>query len=228
MITVLIVEDDRTIRMLTRAQLSPYYHILEAEDGADALEVLDHNHVDLLIVDIMMPNMNGYELVRTLREAKDTRPVIMLTAMTSFAHKREGFSSGIDDYMTKPIQYEELIWRIDALLRRARIANEKQITIGDFNMSEATHSVFFRDQEIVLTKKEFALLYKLLSCPGVVFTKQQLMDELWDYDSETDPNAIKTYISRLRSKCAMCDAFELTAIRGLGYKAVLRRMEEAE
>ena len=226
MVTILIAEDDRMIRKLTAAQLSGFYQILEAQDGEDALRVMDHQHIDLLIADIMMPRMDGYELVRTLRENGDMTPVIMLTAMNTFAHKKEGFAVGIDDYMTKPIDYEELKWRIDALLRRAKIANEKQITIGRFRMSEAAHSVSYDGKEIVLTKKEFDLLYKLLSYPGVVFTKQQLLDEIWDYDTETDASGIKTYISRLRSKCADCKEFELTAIRGLGYKAVVHETEE--
>lgn len=221
MITILVVEDDRAIRTLTRAQLSSSYHILEASDGEDALRVLDSAHADLLIVDVMMPNMDGYELVRTLREAGDTTPVIMLTAMNTFAHKKEGFSAGIDDYMTKPVDYEELKWRIEALLRRAKIANEREIRIGDFSMSEATHTATHAGQDIALTKKEFALLYKLLASPGTVFTRQQLTDEIWDYDAELDYDAVKTYISRIRSKCSACSEFELVAIRGLGYKAVL-------
>ena len=173
------------------------------------------------MVDIMMPKMNGYELVRSLRASGDMTPVIMLTAMNSSAHKKEGFASGVDDYMTKPIDYEELIWRIEALLRRARIANEKRIVIGDFCMEEGTYQVKCAGTPVTLTNKEFELLYKLLSYPGVVFTKQQLMDEIWGYDTETEYDTIKTYVSRLRNKLSMCREFELIAIRGLGYKAVL-------
>lgn len=226
MVTILIVEDDAGVRLLTRAKLQSRYHILEAENGEAALEVLDHNHVDLLIVDIQMPKMNGYELVRSLREAGMDTPVIMLTAMTSFGHKKEGFASGTDDYMTKPIDYEELVWRMEALLRRARIAHENQIKLGRFSMSQKTCSAAYDGETIPLTNKEFALLYKLLSYPGVVFTKQQLMDEIWGYDSETEYDTIKTYISRLRNKCAHCLEFELVAIRGLGYKAILRETGE--
>ena len=221
MVTLLIVEDEKTVRLLTKAKLSPSYRILEAENGEAAWQILEHNHVDLLMVDIMMPKMNGYELVRSLRASGDMTPVIMLTAMNSSAHKKEGFASGVDDYMTKPIDYEELIWRIEALLRRARIANEKRIVIGDFCMEEGTYQVKCAGTPVTLTNKEFELRYKLLSYPGVVFTKQQLMDEIWGYDTETEYDTIKTYVSRLRNKLSMCREFELIAIRGLGYKAVL-------
>ncbi|MCM3702298.1 response regulator transcription factor [Paenibacillus macerans] len=224
MVTILIVEDDQMVRLLTKAKLSPLYKIKEAANGQEALEVLDREHIDLLVVDIQMPNMNGYELVRTLRDADDMTPVIMLTAMNSFSHKKEGFASGVDDYMTKPIDYEELIWRIEALLRRAQIANEKRIVIGDFSMEQNTFSAQYNEETIPLTNKEFDLLYKFLSYPNVVFTKQQLMDEIWGYDSETEYDTIKTYISRLRNKFSMCKEFELISIRGLGYKAVIHKM----
>lgn len=221
MVTILVVEDDSMIRMLVRAQLSSMYQIKEAVDGEEALEVLEHTHVDLMIVDIQMPRMNGYELVRTLREAGDMTPIIMLTAMNTFAHKKEGFSSGVDDYTTKPIDYEELTWRIEALLRRAKIANDKKIVIGRFLMDRDSYTAQYEGKMIALTTKEFDLLYKLLSYPGVVFTKQQLMDEIWGYDTETEYDSIKTYISRLRNKFAFCQEFELVSIRGLGYKVIL-------
>ena len=221
MITILVVEDDKIVRLLTKARLSGFYHILEAENGKAALDVMEHNHVDLLIVDIQMPKMNGYELVSELRRCNNDVPVIMLTAMTTLKHKKEGFASGIDDYMTKPINYEELKWRIEALLRRAKISSERKIEIGNFCMEESSHMVRYGETKIKFTNKEFDLLYKLLSYPGKIFTKQQLMDEIWGYDTETEYDTIKTYISKLRNKCAMCEEFELIAIRGLGYKAVL-------
>ncbi len=221
MVSILVVEDDSMVRLLTKAQLCACYQIYEAADGQEALQVLDHTHVDLLIVDIQMPHMNGYELVRELRQAGDQTPIIMLTAMNTFSHKKEGFASGVDDYMTKPFDYEELKWRIEALLRRARIANEKRIVIGNFSMDQRSYVAQYRGEEISLTNKEFDLLYQLLSYPGVVFTKQQLMDKIWGYDADTEYNTIKTYISRLRNKFSACHEFELVAIRGLGYKAVL-------
>lgn len=224
MVTILIVEDDQMVRLLTKTKLSHLYKIKEAADGEEALEVLDHVHVDLLIVDIQMPNMNGYELVRALRDVGDMTPVIMLTAMNTFTHKKEGFASGVDDYMTKPIDYEELIWRIKALMRRAQIANENRIVIGGFTMEQNTLSTQYYGEMISLTNKEFNLLYKFLSYPNVVFTKQQLMDGIWGCDSKTEYDTIKTYISRLRNKLSMCREFELVSIRGLGYKAVIHKI----
>ena len=226
MITILIVEDDDMVRLLTKTKLAPLYRIEEAANGKEALEVLDHKHIDLLIVDIQMPQMNGYELVRILRESGDQKPVIMLTAMTSFDHKREGFASGIDDYLTKPIHYEELVWRIEALLRRANISTEKKIRIGKFVMNQTTYTAEHDGKKISLTGKEFDLLFLLLSYPGTVFTKQQLMDKIWGYDSEIEYDTIKTYISKLRNKLAQCHEFELVSLRGLGYKAGIREGEK--
>lgn len=221
MVTILIIEDEASIRMLTRAKLKDEYNIIEAENGAAALEIMEHNHIELIIADIMMPEMDGYEFVQTLRDNKDFTPVIMLTAMNTFAHKKKGFALGIDDYMTKPIDYEELKWRIEAILRRAKIANEKKIIIGEFVLSSDTHIARYKDTQIQLTAKEFELLHKLLSYPDVIFTKQQIMDEIWGYDTETTYDTIKTYINRLRNKFAMCGEFEIMSVRGLGYKAIL-------
>lgn len=226
MVTILIADDEAPVRMLTKARLSPIYNIVEAADGEEALQIMDHTHVDLIIADIMMPKMDGYELVRALRETGDMTPVIMLTAMNTFAHKKEGFASGVDDYMTKPINYDELMWRIKALLRRAKIAAENRIEIGGFLMEQKGFTARYNGENITLTRKEFELLFKLLSYPGIVFTKQQLIDEIWGYDCETDYDAIKTYISRLRNKLSNCTEFELMAIRGLGYKAIIRGEEK--
>ncbi len=225
MITILLVEDDDKLRLLTKTKLTPLYHVEEASNGEEALEILDNKHVDLLIVDIQMPKMNGYELVQALRESGDQKPVIILTAMTSFEHKREGFAMGIDDYMTKPVDYEELVWRIEAILRRANIASEKKIQIGKFEMNQSTYTATYGESQITLTNKEFDLLFLLLSYPETVFTKQQLMDKIWGYDTETEYDTIKTYISKLRNKLADCDEFELKALRGLGYKAVIHKSE---
>ncbi|MCR5650791.1 MAG: response regulator transcription factor [Lachnospiraceae bacterium] len=222
MVRVLLVEDDAAMRLLTKTKLKTEYEILEAADGMKALETLDHNHVDLMIVDIMMPNMNGYEFVESLRESGDLTPVILLTAMDSFEHKKKGFERGIDDYLTKPVDYEELKWRMEAILRRAKIMHENQITTGGLVLSEKTMAASYEGRTIELTEKEFELLYKLLSYPGILFTKQQLMDEIWGYDTETEYDTIKTYISRLRKKFEDCSAFELVSVRGLGYKAEIR------
>lgn len=223
MITILIVEDDAAIRLLTKTKLAGKYRILEADNGENGLDVLDHHHVDLIIADIMMPKMNGYDFVTILRESGVMTPVIMLTAMSSFAHKKKGYSSGIDDYMTKPINYEELEWHIEALLRRAKISNENKIIIGNLNLNRQSMSVKYNETEVPVTTKEFELLYKFLSYPDVVFTKQQLMDEIWGYDTDTDYNTIKTYISRLRHKFSKCNEFSLVSLRGLGYKATIHK-----
>ncbi len=225
MINVLVVEDEKPIRMLTRAKLKNKYNIYEAANGVEALDVMEHNHMDIIIADIMMPEMDGYELVQLIRESHDNIPVIFLTAMNSFEHKRKAFQTGIDDYMTKPIDYDELIWRMEALLRRAQIATQRKVEIGEFSISEDTRSIEWKGETIALTDKEFNLLYKLLSYPGVIFTKQQIMDEIWGYDSESDYSTIKTYVNRLRKKCGDCDAFEIQSIRGLGYKAVIHEVK---
>ena len=228
MISVMIVEDEIPVRMLTKAKLKDKYTILEAENGLKALELLDHHHIDLIIVDIMMPEMNGYEFVDILRKNNDTTPIIMLTALNSFAHKKKGFATGIDDYMTKPIDYEELKWRIKALLRRSQIVNEKKISVGSLTLNADSYSANLNGKDIELTKKEFDLLYKFLSYPNVIFTKQQIMDEIWGYDTETTYDTIKTYINRLRNKFTECKDFEFISVRGLGYKVVIAEETENE
>ena len=225
MVTILLVEDDPAVRLLVKAKLRNRYRILEACDGEAALQVLDTAHADLMIVDICMPRMDGITFVRTIRGQQDNTPVIMLTAMNTFDHKKKSFSSGIDEYLTKPIDSEELEWHIEALLRRARISAEKKIVTGGLELSEEKHSAVLNGAPVDLTETEFKLLFKLLSYPGVVFTRQQLMDDIWGFDSESDYSTIKTYISRLRAKFEDCQDFELIAARGLGYKAEIRKDE---
>ncbi len=222
MITVLVVEDDKSVRLLTKTELKGLYNILEAEDGEKALDLLEHEKVDIMLVDVMMPNMDGFEFVKQLRKSGDLTPVIMLTAMNTYEHKKEGFASGIDDYMTKPINYDELVWRIGALLRRSDIKSERKIAIRELVLDQTKYIAEYKGEQIYLTSKEFDLLFKLLSYPGVVFTKQEIMDDIWGYDSETEYETIKTYISKLRNKFSDCDLFELVALRGIGYKAVIK------
>lgn len=226
MATILIVEDDKNTRLLIGARLKSYYLIEESEDGEKALEILDHKHIDLIIADIQMPIMNGYDLVKVLRDTGNMIPVIMLTAMHTINDKKIGFASGTDDYMTKPINYEELLWRIKALLRRSNIASERRISIGKINLDASTYEVKIGEREIELAKKEFDLIYKFLSYPGMIFTKGQLLDEIWGYDTESDENTIKTHINRLRNKFEGCREFEIVTVRGLGYKVELCELGE--
>lgn len=219
MVRILLIEDEKTVRELTKVKLKDKYEIIEAEDGLNAFDVLEHDKVDLMIVDIMMPNMDGYEFVEELRAMGDNTPIIMLTAMDTFAHKKKGYNLGIDEYLTKPIDYEELTWHIEAILRRYKINSDKEIVLGDFKISEETMSATIAGEAIELTETEFKLLYKLLSYPGVIFTKQQLMDDIWGYDSESDYSTIKVYVNRLRNKLEGCNAFEIVSARGVGYKS---------
>ncbi|SFG02782.1 DNA-binding response regulator, OmpR family, contains REC and winged-helix (wHTH) domain [Lachnospiraceae bacterium C7] len=221
MVKILLVEDEKAVRTLTKVKLRNKYEIIEATDGIDALSKLEQTQVDIMIVDVMMPRMDGYEFIKEAREAGDNTPIIMLTAMDSFAHKKKGYNLGIDEYLTKPIDYEELTWHIEAILRRAKINSESQIQVGDFKISEKEMKATWKDKDIILTEKEFKLIYKLLSYPGVLFTKQQIMDDIWGYDTEADYNSIKTYINRIRKKLDGCDEFQIVSIRGIGYKAVV-------
>lgn len=223
MSTILIVEDDDSLRFLLKTKLSYRYQVEEAANGLQALDIIDRKHIDMLIVDIQMPHMNGYELIRTLRNGNDKKPVIILTAMTSREHKKDGFNFGADDYMTKPVDYEELTWRIDALLRRSNIANEKKIKIGNFLMDQNKYYVEYNGEEIIMTNKEFDLLFFLLSYPDIVFTKQKILDNIWGFETETEYEIIKTYICRLRNKLSECNEFEIKSIRGLGYKAIINK-----
>lgn len=221
MATILIVEDEKNIRLLTAARLKTYYTILTACDGNEAIDIFYRQHIDLIIADIMMPNMDGYELVRCLREYNQNVPVIFLTAKSDFDDKRKGFASGIDDYMTKPVNYEELLWRIQALLRRAGINANRRITIGAVIVDSDSYTVSREQEQIELPKKEFDLLFKLLSYPNVIFTKDQLLSDIWGMETDSNDSTIKTHINRLRNKFGDWKEFEIITIRGLGYKLIL-------
>ena len=220
MATILLVEDDDSMRLLTTAKLKHQFNIVCAGDGVEALEVLERRAVDLIIADVMMPRMDGYTLVKTLRERGDSIPVLLLTAKQSFEDKREGFSSGIDDYMTKPVDEEEMLLRIKALLRRAKIVSEKKITIGEMTLDYDSFTVTKNGQTQELPQKEFLLLYKLLSYPGKIFTRIQLMDEIWGSDTDTGWETVTEHIGRLRKRFEGWPEFEIQSVRGLGYKAV--------
>ncbi len=222
MATVLVVEDDENTRILTTARLKPYYTVLAAENGQEAIDLFYESPVDLIVTDVMMPVMDGYELVRTLRDYKQDVPVIFLTAKDSFEDKREGFASGIDDYMTKPFRYEELLWRIEALLRRANIESSRTIKAGASVLDQNTYTVTDgTGNEVQLPAKEFDLLFLLLSSPGQIFTKQQILDKVWGMDTGSDDSTVKTHINRLRNRFEGNPDFEIVTVRGLGYKGMI-------
>lgn len=221
MVNLLIVEDEDHIRFLTYSNLKNEYHVLMARNGKEALDLIYNKKIDLMITDIMMPQMNGYELVETIRKEGFYFPVIFLTAKNSFDDKRKGFSLEIDDYLTKPFHFEELKWHIHSLLRRAKINTDKQIIIKNVIIDEKTYTIQKENTVITLSKKEFELLYKLLSYPNMIFTKNQLLDEIWGYDNESGEDTIKTHINKLRQKCSEFTEFKITTVRGLGYKGEL-------
>lgn len=224
MFTILIAEDDQNTRKLTVDVLEENgYNVLTAKDGAEALELLDSKHADLIIADIMMPRLDGYELTRQLRSAGSTIPIIMVTAKEAIADKKKGFIEGTDDYMVKPVDEEEMLLRITALLRRAQINNEHRITIGGTVLDYDTMTVTDRSGKTELPLKEFMLLYKLLSYPEKIFTRRQLIDEIWDLSSESDERTVDVHVNRLRERFRNNTDFEIVTVRGLGYKGVKKQ-----
>lgn len=221
MFNILVVDDDKNTRLfLTSVLENAGYSVYTAECGIDALEVLDREHIDLIVLDIMMPKMDGYEFTRTVRENDENLPILMLSAKQLPADKHRGFLVGTDDYMTKPVDDEEMLFRIKALLRRARIASERQIRVGEAVLDYDSLTVKRGAEEIQLPQKEFMLLYKLLSYPGKIFTRIQLMDEIWGQDSETGWETVTVHIGRLRKRFEHFEEFSIESVRGLGYKAV--------
>jgi DNA-binding response regulator vicR len=207
--------------MLLRAVLeSENYTVSTAENGEQALELLDREHIDLVILDVMMPEMDGYEFTRIVRQTDSTLPILMVTAKHLPEDEKKGFLVGTDDYITKPIDEEKLLLRIKALLRRARIVSEQRIVIGEVILDYNSFTVTRGDEVQVLPQKEFMLLYKLLSYPGQIFTRIQLMDEIWGTDSETGWETVTVHVGRLRKRFEGWNEFEIVAVRGLGYKAV--------
>lgn len=221
MFQILVVDDDKNTRMLLRAVLeAENYSVLTADNGEEALKVLDANHIDLVVLDVMMPKMDGYEFTRTLRQSDNALPILMISAKQLPADKKRGFLVGTDDYMTKPLDEEELLLRIKALLRRARIVSERKIVVGDAVLDYDSLTVSRKGEVQELPQKEFLLLYKLLSYPGKIFTRIQLMDEIWGADSETGWETVTVHIGRLRKRFEDWPEFEIVSVRGLGYKAV--------
>ena len=222
MFNILVIEDNKNMRKLICATLKQNgYSTFEAEDGEVGLDVLDTTHIDLIICDIMMPNMDGYEFTETLRDGHCETPIIIVTAKEQLEDKKKGFSIGADDYMVKPIDFEELILRIGAILRRSKIVNDHKITIGntvlDYNSLSVTSN-----GECTLPKKEFYLLFKLVSSPDTIFTRRQLLDEIWGMESMADERTVDVHIKRIRERYRDSNDFEIVTVRGLGYKAVIK------
>lgn len=220
MFNILVVEDDANTRKLMCAVLKRSgFEVHSAANGVDALELMDKRHIDLIVLDIMMPEMDGYELTSELRAAGQNLPILMVSAKQEAKDKRKGFRLGTDDYMTKPVDEEEMVLRIRALLRRAQIAQDKRLYVGATVLDYDAMTVTQGEERLTLPQKEFLLLFKLLSYPGVIFTRMQLMDEIWGMDSDTDDHTVNVHVNRLRDKLKNNRDFEIVTVRGLGYKA---------
>ena len=221
MFHILVVDDDKHTRQLLRAILeNEHYTVSTAADGEKALDLMDSEHIDLVVLDIMMPNMDGYEFTKSLREVENNLPILMVSAKQLPEDKKKGFHVGTDDYMTKPIDEEEMLLRIKALLRRAKIVNDRKIEIGDVILDFDALTVTGHGEKQELPQKEFMLLYKLLSYPGKIFTRIQLMDEIWGAESDTGWETVTVHIGRLRKRFEGWQEFSIESVRGLGYKAV--------
>lgn len=221
MFNILVVDDDKNTRIFMRAVLEAEgYTVFTACNGEEALSLMDKEHIDLAVLDVMMPKMDGYQFTESLRDCENDLPILMVSAKQMPEDKRKAFLVGTDDCMTKPIDEVELLLRIKALLRRAKIATERRIVIGDITLDYDNFTVNRGEESHVLPQKEFLLLYKLLSYPGQIFTRIQLMDEIWGADSETGWETVTVHIARLRKRFEDCDEFKIESVRGLGYRAV--------
>ena len=221
MFHIMVADDDKNTRYLFKTVLEKAgYTVFCATNGIEALELLEKEHIDLIVLDIMMPAMDGYEFTRELREVDSQLPILMVSAKQLPGDKHKGFLVGTDDYMTKPVDSEEMLLRIKALLRRSKIVSERRIVIGDVTLDYDSFTVSRGDEAQVLPQKEFLLLYKLLSYPGKIFTRIQIMDEIWGMESETGWESVTVHIGRLRRRFESWNEFEIVSVRGLGYKAV--------
>ena len=221
MLKILIAKDDRELRQLfSHVLMKNGYTVKGVSNGKEALDAMDNDYYDLIISDIMMPVMDGYELVRSLRDAGNTTPVMMITAKDAFDDMRMGYLSGTDDYMVKPINVNEMVLRVGALLRRAQMINERRQVIGNTVLECDSLTVITEDETVILPQKEFMLLYKMASYPGRIFTRQQLMDEIWGYGSDSDPHTVDVHIGRLRERFRNNSDFRIVTMRGVGYKVV--------
>jgi len=223
MFKILVVEDEKDLNRTMCSFLGKSgFEAVGALNANEAYDEMYGQMFDLIISDIMMPGIDGYEFAKTVRELNQEIPILFVTARDDFESKRKGFRAGIDDYMVKPIDLEELVLRIEALMRRSKIASSKKLEIGSLVMDADEHTAYVNDEEINLTVREFNLLYKLLSYPKKTFTRSQLMDEFWDVDSASGPRVVDVYMTKLRDKFSECDSFEIVTVHGLGYKAVLK------
>lgn len=223
MFKILVVEDDRELNKTVCSFLNHSgYEATGCLDANDAYDALYETIFDLIVSDIMMPGVDGFELAGNVRKLNENIPILFMTARDDMASKQRGFRIGVDDYMVKPIDLDELFLRIGALLRRAKIAANRKLEIGDFTMDADEHTAYLKEEEISLTNREFDILYKLLSYPKKTFTRTQLMDEFWDADTETAPRAVDVYMTKLRQKLSECNSFEIVTVHGLGYKAVVK------
>ena len=221
MLKILIAEDDRELRQLfSHVLLKNGYAVKGVSNGKEALDAIEHDYFDLIISDIMMPVMDGYEFVHSLRESGSTTPVMMITAKDAFDDMQKGFIFGTDDYMVKPINVNEMVLRVGALLRRAQMINDRRQVIGSTVLECDSLTVTTENESMILPQKEFMLLYKMASYPGKIFTRHQLMDEIWGYDNESDTHTIDVHIGRLRDRFRDCRDFKIVTIRGVGYKVV--------
>ena len=223
MFKILVVEDDAALNRSVCAFLNHSgYQATGCLDAEAAYDAMYENVFDLIVSDIMMPKIDGFEFVRTVRTLNENIPILFMTARDDFAAKQKGYRVGVDDYMVKPIDLDEMFLRIGALLRRAKIASSRKLTVGSFVMDADEHTAYLDGGEINLTTREFSLLYKLLSYPKKTFTRSQLMDEFWDADTASSPRTVDVYMTKLRSKLSECSDFEIVTVHGLGYKAVLK------
>lgn len=223
MFQILVVEDDKDLNGTVCSFLNQSgYEATGCLNADDAYDAMYGTVFDLIISDIMMPGTDGFEFVKSVRSLNENIPVLFMTARDDFAAKQRGYRVGIDDYMVKPIDLDELFLRIGALLRRAKIASSRKLEVGNFTMDADEHTAYLDDEEIPMTLREFNILYKLLSYPKKTFTRVQLMDEFWDADTESSPRTVDVYMTKLRGKLSDCDAFEIVTVHGLGYKAVIK------
>ena len=223
MIKILVVEDDMDLNRFVSSSLRNVgYEVVSCFDGLEALEKMDEEKCDLLLTDIMMPRMNGFELAESVRAVDKTTPIIFMSAKDDKPSKMLGYNIGIDEYVTKPFDMELVLMRVKAILRRAKIEAEKEITIGNFTMNSEERTATVNGEEIALTVREFDILFKLLSYPKKTFTRSALMSDFWDYDSSATSRTVDVYMAKLREKTSACDGFEIATVHGLGYKAVLK------